>query len=79
MKKYVTDAETRNQFLQNIKNEFDSWDRLEFRLKDGSEKYYIRYVVDYVQHFEQLLTKDEIKQIETYLMDKWKAYNTVNN
>jgi hypothetical protein len=76
LNEYIADAEIRKQFLQHVRNEFDGWDDLQFRLKDGSEKYYRNYVVAYVKHFEKLLTKEEIEQIEIYLMDKWNAYNT---
>lgn len=76
LKDYVADTENRKLFIQNILNEFESWDKLAFRLKEGSKKYYVNYIVSYAKHFQSLLSKNEIEDIETFLMQKWKDNNT---
>lgn len=65
----------RNRFLNNILNEFQEWKSFKFRLKDGSFEYYKKYIISYVQHFEKLLTKNEIASIESFLLQKWDDYN----
>lgn len=72
---YLNSDENRKEFLDLIFQEFKEWDQVEFRLKEGSKKYYINNVVSYVHHFDKILKEEEINEIKTYLLDKWEGYH----
>jgi hypothetical protein len=73
---YLTKPENRKKFLSNIQQEFEEWRSLALYLEEESEKYYKKYVLSYVNHFEKALTKEEMKVLEKFLIQKWDAYHT---
>lgn len=75
LKESLKNKKNRDLFLNNILNEFQEWKSYKFRLKDGSFEYYKKYIISYVQHFEKLLTKNEIASIESFLLQEWDNYN----
>ncbi|MBU2997952.1 hypothetical protein KO500_16035 [Cellulophaga baltica] len=73
---YLNSEENRKEFIDLISQEFEEWDQVELRLKDGSKKYYIVYVVNYVDHFDKVLKEEEINEMKTGLLNKLEDYNT---
>ena len=67
LRDYLADPDKRKAFLENIRSEFLSWDKLTSRMQDSSEKYFRTYIVSYVSHFDTLLTKEELKEMEAFL------------
>lgn len=74
LKDYLKKEKHKKYFIDSIIKEFQEWDAVEFRLKDGSKKYYIEYIISYVKHFSPILTEDEINKIEILLLDRWDVF-----
>ncbi len=74
LENYLEKEGNKKMFIDNILKEFQEWDAVEFRLKDGSKKYYINYIVSRVKHFEKVLTEEEINKIEIVLLDRWDMF-----
>ncbi len=72
---YYAVPENRKAFLANIRTEFLSWSNFTFRLEDGDKDYYESDVVSYTNHFEALLSPEEIKGIEEFLLQQWNDYH----
>ncbi|WP_298956318.1 hypothetical protein [uncultured Nonlabens sp.] len=72
---YLNIDKNRKGFLDFILQEFEEWDAVDFRLKEGSEKYYKSYIVNTVSNFDKILDEEEINKIKTVLLKKWEDYN----
>ncbi|WP_299442465.1 hypothetical protein [uncultured Aquimarina sp.] len=73
LEEYLKKEENRTVFFDNVLREFQEWDAVEFRLKDGSKKHYLDYVVSNVKKFKTALTENQINKIEIILLQKWDA------
>lgn len=72
---YLNSDKNRKELLDFILQEFAEWDEVDFRLKDGSEKYYKNYIVNRVSKFDKILDEEEINEIKTVLLKKWEYYH----
>ncbi|WP_196890433.1 hypothetical protein [Aureivirga marina] len=78
LKIYLNKKENKTMFLKLIKEEFDIWEKVDFRIKDGSSKYFKTYVLDYVSHFKEILEEEELKEINDFLIQKWEDFHDVS-
>ncbi|WP_289045943.1 hypothetical protein [uncultured Olleya sp.] len=73
---YLNVEENRKEFYNLISQEFEEWDQVELRLKRGDKKYFLDYIVKYVDYFEKILKEEEINEIKIGLLNKFEDYNT---
>ncbi len=71
---YLQKEKNREEFIKAIHEEFDVWENVNYRLKDGSKELYLDYIVSRVENFKEILNDKEIETIKSRLLKRWDNY-----